>query len=165
MSETNTRMLLKTRELYDLTHTLARPWLEETVYPWEILDLIPTIIRTIGQGLDPRKYYNMMGKTDLFALMHLLKSAAAAVANDSGVMHLTAALGTPGVAVFGSTDHTSTGPISSSWKLVCTDQPCSPCFCRTCPKKDPKCMKRIEPQTVIRALGLLRIKGVPGEEK
>ncbi|MBQ7394019.1 MAG: lipopolysaccharide heptosyltransferase II [Lentisphaeria bacterium] len=119
----------------------------------------------IGHGLDPRKYYNMMGKTDLFALMHLLKSAAAAVANDSGVMHLTAALGTPGVAVFGSTDHTSTGPISSSWKLVCTDQPCSPCFCRTCPKKDPKCMKRIEPQTVIRALGMLRIKGVPGEEK
>ena len=56
MSETNTRMLLKTRELYDLTHTLARPWLEETVYPWEILDLIPTIIRTIGQGLDPALY-------------------------------------------------------------------------------------------------------------
>lgn len=116
----------------------------------------------IGQGLDPRKYFNMMGKTDMFALMHLLKSAAAAVANDSGVMHLTAALGTPGVAVFGSTDHTSTAPISPSWKLVCTDVSCAPCFCRVCPKKDPQCMKKIQPQTVIRALEMLH--GKVGQE-
>ena len=109
----------------------------------------------IGKGLDPRKYFNMMGETDMFALMHLLKSAAAAVANDSGMMHLTAVLGTPGVAVFGSTDYTSTGPILPSWKLVCTDQPCAPCFCRTCPKNDPLCMKKILPETVIGALELL----------
>ena len=112
----------------------------------------------IGQGLDPRKYFNMMGKTDMFALMHLLRSAAAAVANDSGVMHLTAVLGTPGVAVFGSTDYTSTGPILPSWKLVCSDQPCAPCFCRTCPKNDPQCMKKILPQTVIEALATLHKK-------
>ena len=88
-----------------------------------------------------------------------LKSASAAVANDSGVMHLTAVLGTPGVAVFGSTDYTSTGPISSSWKLVCTDEPCSPCFCRVCPKKDPQlCMKSIRPEMVIGALETLRDK-------
>lgn len=108
----------------------------------------------IRQGLDKRKFYDLTGETDMFALMHLLKSAAAVIANDSGVMHLAAALGTPGVAVFGSTDYTSTGPISPKWKLVVSDQPCSPCFERVCPKGDPQCMKRIVPETVIRALAM-----------
>ena len=110
------------------------------------------ITQEIGQGLDERKFYDLAGQTDMFELMHLLRSAAAAVANDSGVMHLAAVLGTPGVAVFGSTDYTSTGPISPNWKLVVSDQECSPCFSRVCPKGDPQCMKRIPPETVIRAL-------------
>ena len=49
---------LRTAELFDLTHTLARPWLEHTEYPWEILSEIPTIIRTLGEGLDPARYDN-----------------------------------------------------------------------------------------------------------
>ena len=47
---------LRTAELFDLTHTLARPWLEHTKHPWEILGDIPTIIREIGATLDPTKY-------------------------------------------------------------------------------------------------------------
>ena len=47
---------LRTQSLYDLTHTLARPWLEHTEYPWEILSDIPTVIREIGAALDPDRY-------------------------------------------------------------------------------------------------------------
>lgn len=119
----------------------------------------------IRQGLAERKIYDLTGQTDLFELMHLLKSAAAVVANDSGVMHLAAAQGTPGVAVFGSTDYTSTGPISPSWKLVVSDRQCSPCFRRVCPKGDPQCMKLIPPETVIRALQMTLKKQIPGEDR
>ena len=47
---------LRTAELFDLTHTRARPWLEHTEYPWEILGDIPTIIREIADALDPARY-------------------------------------------------------------------------------------------------------------
>ena len=49
---------LRTAELFDLTHTLARPWLEHTEYPWEILGDIPVMIQKIGEGLDPTCYDN-----------------------------------------------------------------------------------------------------------
>ena len=47
---------LRTAELFDLSHTPARPWLEHTEYPWEILSEISTIIRTLGESLDPAGY-------------------------------------------------------------------------------------------------------------
>ena len=50
------RISLRTGDLFDLAHTLARPWLEHTEYPWEILSDIPTIIREIGAALDPARY-------------------------------------------------------------------------------------------------------------
>ena len=50
------RISLRTGDLFDLAHTLARPWLEHTEYPWEILSDIPAIIREIGATLDPARY-------------------------------------------------------------------------------------------------------------
>ena len=50
------RISLRTGDLFDLNHTLARPWLEHTEYPWEILSDIPAIIREIGATLDPDRY-------------------------------------------------------------------------------------------------------------
>ena len=47
---------LRTQSLFDLSHTLARPWLEHTEYPWEILPDIPAMIREIGRTLDPARY-------------------------------------------------------------------------------------------------------------
>ena len=49
-------ILLRTAELFDLSHTLARPWLEHTEHPWEILSDLPTVIREIGDTLDPARY-------------------------------------------------------------------------------------------------------------
>ena len=50
------QIFLRTADLFDLTHTRARPWLASTEYPWEILSDIPAIIREIGVTLDPARY-------------------------------------------------------------------------------------------------------------
>ena len=105
------------------------------------------------EGLPPERCFNLCGETNLNALMVLLKSAALCVANDSGVMHLAAALGTPGVAVFGPTDPAATAPISDKWVLLYRKLPCAPCFKRTCP--DNKCIAAITPAMVLRAMTAL----------
>ena len=56
MSETKSCMMLTTRELFDLSHTEARPYLEAVTYPWEILGEISAIIRALGETLDPALY-------------------------------------------------------------------------------------------------------------
>ncbi len=101
------------------------------------------------EGLDSRKAFNMSGKTSLIELMHLLRYSTMTVANDSGVMHLSAALGRPGVAIFGPTDFTATGPIGANWRLMYEKQPCSPCFRRECRSGQRTCMCAITPQAVI----------------
>lgn len=106
----------------------------------------------IAEGLDGRKFFNLMGKTDLPELMHILRSARDIVANDSGVMHLAAALGAPGVAVFGSTDYSATGPIAPGWRIFHSGRKCSPCFKRTCPQGVSRCMADVTPGMVIEVL-------------
>ena len=109
--------------------------------------------RAIGDeviaGLDARKAYNLSGRTSLIELMHLLKNSVLCVANDSGIMHLAAALGRPGVAVFGPTDYTATGPIGANWHLLYEKLECSPCFRRECPSGDQKCIRAITPAMAI----------------
>ena len=106
----------------------------------------------VADGLDSAKCIDLCGKTPLSELMTIISSSKAVLANDSGIMHLGAALGKPGVAVFGPTDHTATGPISSKWKLVITEEKCGPCFKRICPTNNPVCMLNITPEEVISAL-------------
>jgi len=101
-------------------------------------------------GLPPERCFNLCGKTTLNSLMGVLKSAALCVANDSGVMHLAAALGTPGVAVFGPTDPAATSPVSDKWILLYEKLPCAPCFKRVC--SDNRCIRAITPAMVLRAM-------------
>lgn len=56
MTTSSARIVLRTRELFDLTHTRAAAWLCETEYPWEILSDISVMIRKIGETLDPELY-------------------------------------------------------------------------------------------------------------
>jgi heptosyltransferase-2 len=98
---------------------------------------------------------NLAGRTSLPQLMSVLAAARAVVANDSGAMHLAAALGTPGVAIFGSTDPVGTGPLGAPWHLCVSQEPCRPCFQRTCQRNGEDayaCLKRISPQDVWEAL-------------
>jgi heptosyltransferase-2 len=88
---------------------------------------------------------NVSGQTSLRELMALLKLCRVLLTNDSGPMHVAAALGTPVVVPFGSTSPELTGPSlpgDSKHRLLKSDAPCSPCFLRECPI-DFRCMNGI----------------------
>ena len=108
----------------------------------------------VASGLE--RTDNRCGKTGFTDLAALVASASVCVSNDSGIMHLAAALGIPGVAPFGPTDHTSTSPVSEKWIVISSDFPCAPCFRRACPvSAAPPCMTAIKAQTVFEQLELL----------
>ena len=75
---------------------------------------------------------NWCGTTDLPGLVAVLSRAALLVSNDSGAMHVMAALRRPQVAIFGSTSPVWTGPINEKASVVALSLPCAPCFARTC---------------------------------
>jgi heptosyltransferase-2 len=98
------------------------------------------------------KIQNVCGQTSLRELMALLKSCRVLLTNDSGSMHVAAALEIPVVAIFGSTSPELTGPIfSRTSKILKHDVPCSPCFRRECPI-DFRCMNGIEIEKVVAAV-------------
>lgn len=75
---------------------------------------------------------NLAGKTNLRQLVALLERAALVIANDTGPMHIAAALGRPLVTMFGPTSPIQTGPYRRIESVVHLDIPCSPCFSRSC---------------------------------
>ncbi len=98
------------------------------------------------------KAINLAGATSLSELMAVLKYSDLCIANDSGIMHLSAALGGSGIAVFGPTDPSATSPVSVRWKVLFEKQPCSPCFKRECPSGSSMCMKAISAAKVIKTI-------------
>ena len=101
-----------------------------------------------------RNVINLAGKTSLRQLMALLKRCRALLTNDSGPMHLAAALGTPVIVPFGSTSPELTGPgldRHGAHKILRGTVPCSPCFRRTCPI-DFRCMTSISVEHVVAAV-------------
>jgi lipopolysaccharide heptosyltransferase II len=106
----------------------------------------------VVEGLSPEKAYNMAGETDMCELMHLLLNSKICIANDSGIMHLSAVLGKPGIAIFGPTDYSSTGPISNLWRVIYNKIACSPCFKRECPYGHSQCMKTCTPSQVVKEI-------------
>ncbi len=108
-------------------------------------------------NLPENRAFNLAGETQFSDLYNLLRNARACVANDSGIMHLAAAMGVPGVAVFGPTDYRATGPVGDNWLIVYDKEPCSPCFKRVCPSGTRNCMKKIQSSEVIEALKVLNV--------
>jgi heptosyltransferase-2 len=90
------------------------------------------------------------GETTLRQFMAMLALCRLVVTNDSGSMHLAAALGLPVVAIFGSTDERATGPLSSRARVVKQPVDCSPCGLRECPI-DFRCMTGVTVENVHRA--------------
>jgi heptosyltransferase-2 len=93
---------------------------------------------------------NLIGYTDLGQLIGVLARCAAFVSNDSGAMHLAAALGVPVTAIFGPTDERVTAPLGDHDVLV-HQVFCRPCMLRDCPI-DHRCMKGITADAVFAAL-------------
>ena len=84
-----------------------------------------------------------------------MSCASAVVSNDSGLMHVAAALDRPLVAVYGSTSPGFTPPLAEEVEIVRLGIECSPCFDRTCRFGHYNCMRLLEPAAVVRALDQL----------
>jgi lipopolysaccharide heptosyltransferase I len=94
---------------------------------------------------------DLCGRTSLSELAALTRRASLCVANDSGPLHLAAALGTPLVAIFGPTDPVWVGPYGRSDAVVRAGVPCSPCYLRSLSqcRYDHACMHQVTPEMVI----------------
>jgi heptosyltransferase II len=91
-------------------------------------------------------WINLVGQTDLPALMGVMAACGVILSNDSGAMHLASAVGRPVVALFGPTNEEATSPLGPH-TIVHTDAWCRPCMLRECPI-DHRCMRGIAPETV-----------------
>ena len=95
---------------------------------------------------------NLSGETSLAEAIDLLSCADAVVSNDSGLMHVAAALNRPLVAVYGSTSPGFTPPLADKVEIVRLGLDCSPCFDRTCRFGHYNCLRELMPQPVVEAL-------------
>ena len=95
---------------------------------------------------------DLTGVTSLIEAMALIGECDVFVTNDSGLMHVAAALRTPMAAIFGSTDHVATGPFSDNAVVIRKPLPCSPCKKSQCPEKHFRCMKLIDSDEVGQAV-------------
>jgi len=94
-----------------------------------------------------RAAIDLTGKTAIAELPALLSQCHLFLGNDSGAMHVAAAVGLPVVAIFGSTDPHGTAPVTPRSSIVQEKPYCSPCFLRRCPT-DHRCMTKISPEAV-----------------
>jgi heptosyltransferase-2 len=94
-----------------------------------------------------RQPIDLTGKTPISDLPSLLSQCRLFIGNDSGAMHVAAAVGLPVVAVFGPTDPFGTAPVTPRSSIVQEKPYCSPCFLRRCPT-DHRCMTRVTPDAV-----------------
>lgn len=104
----------------------------------------------------PDNVHDLTGKTNLAEAMAVIGKCHCFVTNDSGLMHVGAALKTPLVALFGSTNSVTTGPFSDNAVILNKNLPCSPCMKTHC-ETDFRCMYEITPDEVAGAVrGMLK---------
>jgi len=96
--------------------------------------------------------FNLTGRTTLVQAADLLATANAVVSNDSGLMHVAAAVDAAVVALFGPTSPDFTPPLGDRVKLLTTDISCRPCFARECPLGHKRCLTELHPDQVVNSL-------------
>ena len=113
-------------------------------------DLGETLLSATAPGA-----FNLCGMTGLGEALALIKRCQLFVSNDSGLMHVSAALNVPTVAIFGSTDPVATGPRGKNARIVKQDMECSPCLKPECPV-GYRCLLAVQPDDVWREMEDLR---------
>jgi heptosyltransferase-2 len=109
-------------------------------------ELNVAIAQGIGAGC-----LNVSGQTSLLQLAALLRHCKLLVTNDTGTMHVAAAVGTRVVAIFGPTDPRATSPLGDGHVVLREEVSCSPCLKRVCPE-DHRCMELISVTDVLKAV-------------
>lgn len=120
-------------------------------------------IARLAQVSRPGACTNLAGRSGLDESLALVAGARALVSNDSGLMHIAAALGTPQVALFGSSNPLHTPPMSDVARILWLKNDagyhppldCAPCYARTCPLGHTRCLQDLTPQRAMDALASL----------
>ena len=119
-------------------------------------EIAESILNSIdGKVLD--RVVNLVGRTSLAQAIELMSLVSVVVSNDSGLMHVAAALSKPLVGLYGSTSPHFTPPLAEKVKLFATNIECRPCFKRECPYGHLLCLKEIKPEDVKEAVNLLSV--------
>ena len=107
---------------------------------------------------EPDRCVNLAGLTRIDEAIDLLAYANAVVSNDSGLMHVAAASGTPVVGIFGASSEYHTPPLGDLTSTVSQQLSCRPCFSRQCPLGHRNCLETLSPDVVIASLSTLLAK-------
>jgi len=111
--------------------------------------------KNLGENISQKMQYrpiDLSGKTSLGEAMALIERCDLFITNDSGLMHVAAALDVPLIAVFGSTNPTTTGPLGRNSRIVRVSLECSPCLRPECPKGHLDCMDQISVEMVFKVV-------------
>ena len=131
---------------------IAKNWLSRNWHVWLFgsandLPVCDRINALAGDGC-----HNLAGRTSLAEAIDLLAMATFVVTNDSGLMHVAAALQRPMVAIYGSSDPGFTPPLAETAQVERLGLDCSPCFKRECPLGHLKCLRDLSPERVMTAM-------------
>lgn len=143
---------------------LAQHWIDEGWQVWIFGSAkdaaVAQLIRHAVSADKQDQVHLLAGQTKLGEAIDLMAQTTAIVSNDSGLMHIAAALGKPLVAVYGSTSPGFTPPLSARAECVRLNLTCSPCFERECPLGHLNCLVKLPHTLVNQALTRVLAKGV-----
>jgi len=131
---------------------LAKIYIEKGWQVWLFGSAKDKMVCAEINQLNNNKIIDLSGKTALSEAIDLMSLSKAVVSNDSGLMHIAAALHLPVVAVYGSSDPNFTPPLNKQNKMLSLNLACSPCFQRQCPKGHLNCLNQLEVTRVTQAL-------------
>lgn len=123
-------------------------WLFGSAKDKEITEAIKSLVDFDNQA----SVFNLAGSTSLIEAVDLLAACKTVVSNDSGLMHVAAAVGCHVIGVYGSTSPKYTPPLAMKVDIVSIDIECRPCFKRECPLGHLKCLKELKPIQVLNKL-------------